>query len=405
MVRYLFRQLLGGVVTLYIFLTLLFFVTQLMIPGDFASQFRLFMTGEQVAQLRHLLGLDLPIGQRYLIWLGNLLQGDLGLSFSGPPVGEILRSAVPVTLLIFSPGTVVAFMLGLWLGKVTAWRGPGLSSSATVFSSIIFYTAFPPWLAFLVAYLLARRLQLFRQLFKMESSRYLWSGSPLDPPTVMWYILLALTVGMLLVILVNRFLGRRRKRGSIPNWLSVIGVLLVPVGGGALFGILPQIIDIYHGISLPLLTYILLSFGETMLIMRTSMVDTLHEEYVLAARAKGLPDRVVRDKHAARNALLPVLSRLVTSLPYLLTGFVIIEFSFTATGHVFRQIRLSGAEGWSGIGTALFEALVYQDMPMVMSTLLLVGLLALAARLVLDVLCAYLDPRIRYGASGADRLR
>jgi peptide/nickel transport system permease protein len=119
-----------------------------------------------------------------------------------------------------------------------------------------------------------------------------------------------------------------------------------------------------------------------MLIMRTSMTDTLKEDYITTARAKGLPNRLVRDRHAARNALLPVFSRLIVSLPYMLTGLVIIEV----------------AVRWPGLSGSLFGALYQQDMPMVMTGLLVVGLLAAVARLSLDVLYAFLDPRIRYDA-------
>jgi peptide/nickel transport system permease protein len=115
--------------------------------------------------------------------------------------------------------------------------------------------------------------------------------------------------------------------------------------------------------------------------MQSSMADVLQEEYITTAHAKGLSASTVREKHAARNAILPVLSRLVISLPYLLTGIVIIESSL----------------GWPGMGTTLWNSLYWQDMPLVMDMLLIVGLLSLVARLVLDVLIAYLDPRIRYG--------
>ena len=120
-----------------------------------------------------------------------------------------------------------------------------------------------------------------------------------------------------------------------------------------------------------------------MIIMQSSMTDVLNEEYVKTAKAKGLPASKVRERHAARNALLPVLSRLVISLPLLLTGIVIIESSV----------------GWPGMGTSMWNALYWQNMPIVMNTLLIVGAIALIARLFLDVLLAYLDPRIRYSYS------
>jgi peptide/nickel transport system permease protein len=141
-----------------------------------------------------------------------------------------------------------------------------------------------------------------------------------------------------------------------------------------------QAFDILSRAAIPTITYTALSFGETMLIMRTSMADTLEEEYITVARAKGLPERIVRNKHAVRNAILPVVSRLVITLPYLMTGVVIIEDVF----------------GWPGVGSALFDSLHQQDMPIAMAIMLFVGLFSLISRLLLDVLLAYFDPRIRY---------
>ena len=150
--------------------------------------------------------------------------------------------------------------------------------------------------------------------------------------------------------------------------------------GWQLLGIHDLAFDIMSIAYIPMVTYILLTFGEFMLIMQASMRDVKNSEYVQIARAKGLPESTVRDLHAARNALLPVLSRLVISLPYLITGVVIIESSV----------------GWPGLGTSLWNALYWQNMPVVMDTLLIVGIITLGARLLIDVIAAYLDPRIRY---------
>ena len=157
--------------------------------------------------------------------------------------------------------------------------------------------------------------------------------------------------------------------------------MLLIVGSWYLLGFELPAFDIMKLAWIPLCTYILLTFGETMLIMQSSMEEVMKSEYISTARAKGLPDSVVRERHAARNALLPVISRLVISLPYLITGVVIIESSVD----------------WPGMGTSMWNALYWQNMPVVMNTLLIVGVLSLIARLLLDIVTAYLDPRIRFG--------
>ena len=156
MTRFLIRRLLSGLVVLFVFVTIVFFLVQIIIPGDFVSQFALSLSPSQAEGLRHQLGLDLPIWQRYLLWLNGLIHGDLGRSYTlsgeGAPIFETLKPVIPPSVLVFGIGTVIAFLLGLWLGKVTAWRGPGFLSSSATFGAITLYTSFPPWLAFLAVY-------------------------------------------------------------------------------------------------------------------------------------------------------------------------------------------------------------------------------------------------------------
>jgi peptide/nickel transport system permease protein len=327
MARFLLKRALWGLLTLFIFVTAIFFAAQLLMPGDFASQFRLFLSGEEVDQIRQSLGLDLPLWKQYLTWLSMLLRGNLGQSFRGGMVTDTLRAVLPLTIFLFGLGTVVAFLLGQWLGKVTAWRRGRISSNTATFGAIMLYTSFPPWLAFLMTYFVARRLQLVRNLFDLEASRILWYESGLVAVDVLWYMLGTIAAIALILVVVNRVLQRSVRR-RLPVALSLVLVVLGPLAIWYALGFGPQAMDIVLVLLMPTVTFVLLTFGETLLIMQTSMLDTVHEEYIFTARAKGLPESVVRDKHAARNALLPVFSRLVTSIPYLLTGLVIIEYSF-----------------------------------------------------------------------------
>jgi peptide/nickel transport system permease protein len=131
---------------------------------------------------------------------------------------------------------------------------------------------------------------------------------------------------------------------------------------------------------IPIFVFTLLSFGDTMLITRASIQDVKHEMYIQTARAKGVPEKEIRRKHAGRNAILPVLSQFVISIPYLMTAIVIVE----------------RATGWSGIGDMLFNAISDQNTYVYMGILVIVGLVSLIARLFLDVAYAVMDPRIRF---------
>jgi peptide/nickel transport system permease protein len=158
--------------------------------------------------------------------------------------------------------------------------------------------------------------------------------------------------------------------------LVIAGVLLywVPSGLGR------YALNILHHLSLPVLTLTLINFAGTMLLTRNSMLETLREDYITTARAKGLPDHVIRDRHAARNAMLPVVTTFVFSLAAAIGGGVLTETVFS----------------WPGMGSTLIEAAQVQDVPMIMGGLVFVGSLTLLAHLVADVLYALLDPRIRY---------
>jgi peptide/nickel transport system permease protein len=131
---------------------------------------------------------------------------------------------------------------------------------------------------------------------------------------------------------------------------------------------------------LPIATLTLVSFAGTMLLTRNSMLETLREDYIVAARAKGLPENVVRDHHAARNALLPVVTSLVYSLAFAIDGGVIIETIFS----------------WPGMGLTLLQAVRSQDLPLALGAFVFIGIFALLAHLIADMFYAYLDPRIRY---------
>ena len=132
---------------------------------------------------------------------------------------------------------------------------------------------------------------------------------------------------------------------------------------------------------LPLVVYTLVTYAGPMLLMRNSMLETLGEDYVMAARAKGLEETTVRDRHAARNALLPAFTFLVVNQPFALSGGIVTESVFS----------------WEGMGLTLLDAVANEDIPLAMGALSIIGILALLAHLVADVMYAFLDPRIRYG--------
>ena len=403
MLHYLSKRALSSLIALFMFVSLMFFVTEIMIPGDFSTQFTEQLSPQQKAEIQHELGLDIPLGQRYFNWLRDLLHGDLGLSLYGRSVLDVLKETLPYTLLVFFLGTVIAFQLGQKLGRLTAWpvksTHPWLAairkplSGGVTLGAVLFYTTFPPWLAFLVAQLASRRLNLTRDTrgrsidpLKQISATAIWQNAPVTPAIVMVRIVLSFVVVWIILNWVYSLI-RRKYHWQPPAWIQVFVFTGLLVGSWYAFGFGQYALELMTIAATPLVTYILLSFGETLLITRTSMLDTVHEDFITTARAKGVPEAAVRDRHAARTALFPVLSRFLVSFPYMLTSTVILE----------------DVLGWPGISNALFDSLYQQDMAVVMGALLLVGLISAIVRLVLDVLYAVLDPRIRYDRGRARR--
>jgi peptide/nickel transport system permease protein len=142
--------------------------------------------------------------------------------------------------------------------------------------------------------------------------------------------------------------------------------------------------DILRHMVLPILTMTLISSGFYMLLMRDSMVETVTEDYVITAKAKGLRDREVRNRHAARNALFPLVTSFLLAMAFTLDASIITESVFS----------------WPGIGLALLDAFIGRDMPLAIGIMVLLGVVASVAHLLIDLLYAYLDPRIRYAREG-----
>jgi peptide/nickel transport system permease protein len=394
MTRYLAKRVAFGLLTLFLFVTFLFFVVNILVPGDWTSQF--ILTAEQRAELQERVGLDRSLWEQYWTWISGAATLNLGESFAGYPVWSAVRSTMATTLFIFLGGMAIAFPLGNWLGRTGAWRGRGWFLGWTSFVAILFFTAFPPSLAFLLDRGLLNATSPGTHFEIVSLDRELWQLPPagpgfqpfrpvegvFTPSGVMWRMVLTLVV-LLVVLAVADRLSRLRFRRGLPG-VSLLGALVaVPWLVWGTFGWQEFTLDLLGTVALLALGVVLLFYGEMQLVSEAAMEDAVDEDYVLTARAKGLADARVRDRHAARAALLPVLSRLVVSLPYFLTGLAILESVFEVPG---------------GLGNLVFYSIRNQDTPVVVGAMAVIGALALAARLLMDVLHAVLDPRIRYGS-------
>lgn len=400
MIRYFLSRLLRNVLSIFLFMTALFFTTGAL-PGDYTYSF--LIAPEQREAMQEALGLTRPLIVRYWEWLRHMLTGTLGWSLaSRQTVRQTLAEYLPGTLFLFLTATIIAFVIGVSLGKIIAWRRGSAVDKLASIGGVWFYSSFAPLVAVLLVQITRGRLGwsmpppiarrgLQGAMFvptRIESTGQLGRIQSMviyltDAQSLMMKLLLTVVgslalLGGLLWITRNVHYWKHQIRVAGTFLIVIAAVLAWLVSGQA-----PEAGSLLHLTAIPLLTLVLILAGEPMLLMRATMLETVRDEYVIAAQAKGLPDRQVRDQHAARNALLPVLSRVLLSLPLALTGSLVVEAIFS----------------WPGIGSLLLYAADVKDYDVIIGIVAVVGGMVVLAHLLLDILTAVMDPRVRRTAA------
>jgi len=384
--KFLGKRLLQMFITLLLFQAVTYFLMDAQ-PGDIADLLTLNPDIPPVERqrIRADLGLDRPPVERFFKYIGNFYRGDLGVSFSffPRPVLDIILERLPRTVVLFMTASIISFWAGYMTGKVLAWKRGGFIEYSSTLVGVILYTVFTPWFALMMIWLFAVYLN------------WLPAGKFLDPILwltapegihandlflrMIWSALIASVVMVVGLISSSRLPSNMRSAGRWASFIiPIIGVVLYWQLASSGLGVYAW--DILQHLILPVFTVTLIAYGGNMLLMRTSMLETLREDYILTARAKGMPEKVVRDKHAARNALLPVWTGLVFSISNSVSGGIITETIFS----------------WPGLGLTLLGAAQVEDIPLAMGALTITGLMTLASHLIADVGYAFLDPRIRY---------
>jgi len=288
-----------------------------LVPGDPAMA----LLGPQaqpaeIEALRAAWGLDQPLPVQYWRWLSRALQGDLGRSLElREPVTDLVLARFKNTLILTLSSMVVALVIGLTAGIVSATRQYSLLDRTTML------------------------LALFGNCM----------------PTF-W-------LGLVLILIFSVGLG----------WFPTSGMYSLRGSGGFL--------DLLSHLVLPALTLGSASTAIIARLTRSSMLEVVRQDYVRTARAKGLAEDRVILGHALKNALLPVVTVVGLQVGFLLGGAVLTETVFS----------------WPGVGLQLYRAISTRDIPLIQGGVLLIAVTFVFINLVVDVLYAYLDPRIRYG--------
>ncbi len=321
--KYISRRLVQITIIFFVILTVLFLLFRLA-PGDPVSRMvDPDMTPEDSQRLIVQLGLDKPLGVQYLIYLKNFFTGHFGYSFHyGEPVVDIIWDRLPNTILLFTTGIILSALVGVFLGKIASWYKGKKTDSIMTVGALVTHTLFLPWLALILIWIFAYKF----------------------------------------------------------SWFPINGMISEEVWLDPDSGFITKGLDVLYHMVLPLSTLFLIHFGAYLLIMRSSMLETLKEDYILTARAKGLDEKSIRNKHAAPNAALPVVTSVGLSLAFSINGGALTETVFT----------------WPGIGRELVFSVSQNDYPLAQASFLLIAIVVLLSNLVVDVLYAYLDPRIRY---------
>lgn len=382
MATYILKRLAQILLTLFVFLSIVFFIVNAQ-PGDVSNLYALSpdLPPETREKLRDLFGVNEPLWKQYLLHVKNTLTGNFGVSFSHYPrsVSDVIAERLPRTLVLFITASVISFYLGFALGRIIAWRRGTWTEYVSTISGVTLYTVFTPWFGLMMIWLFAFKAGWF-PIGKFLDP-VVWRDSPIDANTVFNRMIIT-AIALSVVVFLAFFLTTRRR--IVGGRLILVGIVIVSFLVMAFTwlasGVSYLAWDIIKHMALPVITLTLISFAGTMLLTRNSMLETMREDYVTAARAKGLPESQVRDKHVARNALLPVVTSFVFSLAFAVDGGVIIEAVFS----------------WPGMGQTLVSAAVSEDLPLAVGAFVFVGIFVLVAHLAADILYVYLDPRIRY---------
>ncbi len=380
--RYLLNRLAQNILIFFAFLTLVYVLVDAQ-PGSYADQYLSDprLTPAQREILKKNLGLDRPVLERYFLWLRNAFRGDFGISFSNYPrqVLDVIAERAPRTIILFLTATILSYYIGFLTGKILAWKRGGWGEYAATIGGVGLYTVFLPWFALMMVWFWAYTLKVF-PIGKFLDP-VLWRQSPVDANYVFTRMLITAFLSALILFIVFILARRLNPAQRTPVRLVTLAVVLIGIFAyWSSTGVGRYAADILHHLVLPIFTLATVNFAGTMLLTRNSMLETLREDYIMAAKAKGLPDQIVRDKHASRNALLPVVTSFVLAVAFILDGGVITETTFS----------------WPGMGLTLLSAALVQDIPMVVGALVFTGIMALSAHLIADLLYAFLDPRIRY---------
>ena len=324
---YIARRIVYMLILIYLVATVNFVLFNLM-PGTTLAKYVANVEGkmdaEKLAKLKESFGFDKPLHERYVLYLRNMLTWNFGESYESRASvqGEIIR-ALPNTLLLMGVAEVAAMTVGILLGVIVAYKRGGSLDTGIVTVSLATYSIPVFWIGWLFLSFFAVQLKWFPVGGLVPKE---WA---LSPPT-------------------NLF----------EYWAGRL-----------------------YMITLPALTLFIFLIGGWILLTRATVLETITEDYVATARAKGLAERTVLFKHVLKNASLPIITSIALTFGFLISGAIITETVFS----------------YGGMGLLVWKAISQSDVPVMQAFFFVIALLVVVANFVADLLYGVVDPRIKYG--------
>jgi peptide/nickel transport system permease protein len=317
---YVVRRVLSAAGTLFFVLVFNFFLFRLL-PGDPISLYTRGrnMDQEQLRQLRR--DLDQPMLTQFVDYLTNPFSSGVDSTQFSRPVWDVIGDYVWPTVLLLGTATILSAVIGIAMGIRGGWSRGGSFDRASTGISLTLYAMPEFWL------------------------------------------------GMVLLILLSTGVG------PLPGIFPSGGTITPGVDKWSLEGILDQLWHLF----LPALTLTLAYLAEYALVMRSSLVDELRQDYLTTARAKGMRDKRVRRSHAVPNALLPTVTLVFLNIGFVVSGAITVETVFS----------------WPGLGLLSYQAIRGPDIPLLQAIFLLFSIAVVVANLVADIVVAAVDPRVR----------
>lgn len=322
MARFIAVRFLHMALTLFAMMTLMFFMFRLL-PGDpTMTTISSTLYPKAQAAMKAQFGLDRPLIEQYLLYLASAARLDFGLSFqTSRSVAEVMQGRLVNTLVLILPSMILAYGLGALIGALLGWYRGGKAEVGVVFLATTLQAAPVFWLGMMAIFVFSIWLDLF-------------------------------PIGH--IVTPGRF--------PDPSWRMFLTL------------------DFLHHLVLPFAVHTAYQLCFPLLLMRSSMLSTIHDDFIELARMKGLTERRILFHHAMRNSLLPVATTVPMILGWAVAGSVVIETVFS----------------WPGLGKLMVEAVEASDFPVVQASFFLIAVLTVLGTFVADLLYGVLDPRIVY---------